>query len=606
MNDPLTLISTRRTPQSEQADPRQEKNAAGGYTFVVDDLARLHRFLTIGSTGGTFYVGEKDHTVENGQLVLDLARTRPLDVVAAVREVSVLGRAPKQNQSLFALAAAAKLGGQEGATAAYAAVPEVVRTASHLFLFVSYAAQFGGWGNGLARAVARWYLDRDPDNLAYQILKYRHRNDTDHAALLRQAHPFRWTLPGPAAADRAVDVAGPSSQEGHRALFDWVLAKKSRGDKSQDRNHNAADHRVRHEVRASGRYRENLPRLVGAFEQIQAATSVAEVIRVIEGNRSVSWEMVPDRFINEPTVWMALLTNGVPMTALIRQLPRLTNIGVIKPLSAWTSLIAEQLTDADRLTKARVHPIAVLIAQRTYASGISPTSDTRWTPNQQIVDALDRAFYAAYGAVEPSDKRTMYALDASYSMTHPVAGVKAPLSCREAAAALMLVSAATSPNNLLTAFTADQWLRDRLEYDGRGLAHFRQARLGTRDLNEHAAITPLAISPRQRLDDVLKVVQGLPWAGTDCSLPMQYALREGLEVDTFVTLTDNETWYGKIHPHQALEQYRRETGIPARLVVVSMTATGSTIADPLDTGTLDIAGFDAAVPNLISDFSRGL
>lgn len=605
MNDPLTLINTRRTPQSEQADPRQAKNAAGGYTFVVDDLARLHRFLTIGSTGGTFYVGEKDHTVENGQLVLDLARARPLDVVAAVREISVFGRAPKQNQSLFALAAAAKLGGQEGATAAYAVVPEVVRTASHLFLFTSYLAQFGGWGNGQARAVARWYLDRDADNLAYQILKYRNRNDTDHAAMLRQSHPFRW-LPKHLPVDDAVEVDGVN-YSGHRALFDWVLSKKSRGHlSSADKNSNAETHAARHRNRVTGTYRPNLPALVSAFERIQAATSTAEVIKVIEGNRSVSWEMVPDRFINEPTVWMALLTNGVPMTALIRQLPRLTNIGVIKPLSAWTALIAEQLTDADRLTKARVHPIAVLIAQRTYASGVSPTSDTRWTPNQQIVDALDRAFYAAYGAVEPSDKRTMYALDASYSMTHPVAGVKAPLSCREAAAALMLVSAATSPNNLLTAFTADQWLRDRLVYDGHGNAHFRQARLGLRDLNEHAAITPLAISPRQRLDDVLKTVQGLPWAGTDCSLPMQYALREGLEVDTFVTLTDNETWYGDIHPHQALEQYRRKTGIPARLVVVSMTANGSTIADPNDPGTLDIAGFDAAVPNLISDFSRGL
>ena len=36
-----------------------------------------------------------------------------------------------------------------------------------------------------------------------------------------------------------------------------------------------------------------------------------------------------------------------------------------------------------------------------------------------------------------------------------------------------------------------------------------------------------------------------------------------------------------------------------------MTVTDFTIADPNDPGTLDIAGFDSAVPNLISDFSRG-
>lgn len=54
--DPLRLISTRRTAQSEPADPRQVTNAAGGYTFTVDDQARLHRFLTLGTGGGTYYV----------------------------------------------------------------------------------------------------------------------------------------------------------------------------------------------------------------------------------------------------------------------------------------------------------------------------------------------------------------------------------------------------------------------------------------------------------------------------------------------------------------------------------------------------------------------
>jgi trove domain protein len=36
-----------------------------------------------------------------------------------------------------------------------------------------------------------------------------------------------------------------------------------------------------------------------------------------------------------------------------------------------------------------------------------------------------------------------------------------------------------------------------------------------------------------------------------------------------------------------------------------MTSTGFSIADPDDAGMLDVAGFDHAVPNLISEFSRG-
>ena len=42
-----------------------------------------------------------------------------------------------------------------------------------------------------------------------------------------------------------------------------------------------------------------------------------------------------------------------------------------------------------------------------------------------------------------------------------------------------------------------------------------------------------------------------------------------------------------------------------RLIVVGLTATNVSIADPNNPAMLDIAGFDAAVPNLIADFSRG-
>ena len=98
----------------------------------------------------------------------------------------------------------------------------------------------------------------------------------------------------------------------------------------------------------------------------------------------------------------------------------------------------------------------------------------------------------------------------------------------------------------------------------------------------------------------------MPVGGTDCALPMLYAAEQGLEVDAFVIYTDNETWAGKIHPHQALRRYRERSGIDARLIVVAMTSTGFSIADPDDAGMLDVVGFDAAVPGLIAGFARGL
>ena len=107
------------------------------------------------------------------------------------------------------------------------------------------------------------------------------------------------------------------------------------------------------------------------------------------------------------------------------------------------------------------------------------------------------------------------------------------------------------------------------------------------------------------MDDALRVTGGLPFGPTDCALPMQWALREGRAVDTFVVYTDNETWHGSEHPHQALPTYRQSTRIPPRLVVAGMPAARLTIADPSDPGMLDGPGFQVPAAQDAHALRRG-
>jgi 60 kDa SS-A/Ro ribonucleoprotein len=521
--DPLTMVSTRQTPQSEQAAPEQVRNSAGGYTFTVDDAARLRRFLVLGTDGGTYYVGAPELTKDNAGVVLEFARNRTAELVSEVVAISTAGRAPKQNPALLALAAACSLGDDEGRKLALDALPLVARTGTHLFLFARYAEQFRGWGRGLRNGVARWYTEKSVDDLAYQAVKYRQREGWSHRDLLRLAHP-------------------DTNDEARKRLFDWVCGRA---------------------VPVDG---------LRVVEGFQRAQNSPKDIPALIAEYPLSWEMLPDEALNQAQTWEALLDKGVPMTALIRQLPRLTRLGLLSPLGSRTKAVVAQLTDAGRLRKARVHPISVLVAQRTYASGQGARGQQTWEPSRPIVDALDKAFYAAYGAVEPSGKRLMLALDVSGSMGWSATGL--PLTAREASAALALVTAATEPTYEIVAF--------------------------------ETRLTPLSISPRQRLDDVIRAVSNRPFGGTDCAQPMLYALKNRLAVDCFCIYTDSETWAGGIHPHQALRQYRERTGIDAKLIVVALTPTQFSIADPNDVGMLDIAGFDTAVPTLITDFARGL
>jgi 60 kDa SS-A/Ro ribonucleoprotein len=77
--------------------------------------------------------------------------------------------------------------------------------------------------------------------------------------------------------------------------------------------------------------------------------------------------------------------------------------------------------------------------------------------------------------------------------------------------------------------------------------------------------------------------------------------QRGLHIDAFVIYTDNETWSGQSHVIEALKRYREKTGIPARLVAVGMTATNYSVVEPSDPLQLNVVGFDAAAPEVISN-----
>jgi 60 kDa SS-A/Ro ribonucleoprotein len=467
--------------------------------------------------------------------------------------VSDEGRAPKNDPALFALAMAAGLGDEATRRKALEALPLVARTGTHLFQFAAFVEGFRGWGRSLRRAVGGWYAAQRVDALAYQAVKYRQRDGVAHRDLLRLAHPASRVSAG----NPTLEVSAE-----HGRLFDWIVR---------------------------GGSTDGLPRLVEGFVRAQAAASPAEAAALVR-EYGLPREALVSEHLTSPEVWEALLEE-MPTTAMIRNLATMTRVGVVEPGSAGTATVVDRLGDAERIRRARVHPIALLAALRTYSSGRGARGRHTWGPVRAVVDALDGAFYTAFGNVEPAGTRLLLALDVSGSMeAGSVAGVPG-LTPRDASAALALVTAATEERYEVVGFFAGR----------HGWKSRTKSQWGWGD----QGLTPLAISPRQRLDDAVKTVSNLPFGGTDCALPMLYARAQEREVDTFVIYTDSETWAGKVHPAQALQDYRAWSGIDARLVVVGMVSNGFSIADPADPGMLDVVGFDTATPQLISDFARG-
>ena len=56
----------------------------------------------------------------------------------------------------------------------------------------------------------------------------------------------------------------------------------------------------------------------------------------------------------------------MPLPALVRNLGKMTAVGLVKPFSEAAESIVRKLNDPALLKRARIHPLAVLIAQKVY------------------------------------------------------------------------------------------------------------------------------------------------------------------------------------------------------------------------------------------------
>ena len=524
-------INLQESHQQEPAfgrEKEQVENSAGGYTFQLDKWDRLKRFLILGTEGGTYYVGEHKLTLDNVKSVIKCIKEDGFKTVRITRDISFSGRAPKNDYAIFVLALIFAYGNANTKQYARSVFNDVVRIGTHLYQFVDYLKKIGaGWGQSKKKAISDWITSKSVDDLAYQFLKYQNRVGWRNVDIIRISHP--------------IPVDDDMSN-----LLAYFAGKKLGTD-------------------------DRLPELVDVYEKIKKVEDVKTVCKLIEDCR-LTREFVPTQFLSCAEVWEAMLPN-LPLTALIRNLGKLTQVEALRPLGDNVDYVCKKLTNDNYIKKSRIHPYSVLNALSTYNAGKGVKGKLTWEPINKISDALEEMFYKSFGNVKPTNRRIVLALDVSGSMTWPLFN-NPHISARVASACMAMVTARTEPNYQFVAFS-------------------------------HRMI-PLNITAKDSFNGVLKKISGLPFGGTDCALPMLWAIKNKINVDAFVVYTDNETWYGKIHPFQALKKYRKFSGIKdAKLVVVGMTSTGFSIADPKDANMMDVVGFDSAAPNLISDFVRG-
>ena len=510
----LKRLSTRRAPQSAPIPgTAQVPNSAGGFAWAVDDWARLRRFLILGSEGGSYYASrvEADARERRGGRALPrapTARARSREIVA------VSDDGPRAEERPGAVRAGD--GGRRSATRRRArrrstrcrgcAAPARTCSSSRRSSRASAA--------GAARCGARSALVR------------------------RRSRRRRARLPGgqvpPARGRVAPRPAAPGAPGGARQRGQpdaRAVATSTRGCSSG----------------SSAAARPTACRaLVEGFARAQAARDAGARRRRSSASTACRARRCRAEHLTSPEVWEALLED-MPMTALDPQpgdddarRPARAGLGTARRRSSRSS------ATRSGIRQARVHPIAVLVALRTYAAGHGGAAGSSGRRSAQIVDALDAAFYTAFENVEPTGKRMLLALDVSGSMA---CGCGRRRAGPDAARCLGGAGAGDGGDR---AALRDRRLLRRQAAAGRPA----RAALDCGDGRPDAAGDQPAAAPgRRRADGVATCRSAARTARCRCCTRSS-AERE---IDTFVVYTDRETWAGDVHPAQALAR------LPARV-----------------------------------------
>lgn len=391
-----------QVPQSQPLNSAQVRNNAGGFTFQLDEMGRLERFLILGADKNSYYVTAEKLSLDNAKNIISIIKSgKGVPCVNKIVEVSVAGRAAKNAPAVFALALVAVFGDEAARLAAFAALPKVCRTATDMFAFVEVLDKNGKWNNAAKRGVANWYLSKSNDQIAYQAVKYQQRNGWSHRDVLRLAH------------------VKPADEQ-MSGLFHWI----------------AKDHARKDGV--------TLPEIIDTFEALKKATKVNEVINLINTRKGVTWEMIPTEFYKSAAVWEALIPT-MGYTALIRKLGQLASTGLLKPMSSSFKMVRDRLEDTQAMKKGRIHPITVLNARAVYQQGKGEKGSLTWDVNNQMKDVLQDAFYGCFDTIEPTGEDYFIGIDCSGSMySFNVPGTS--LTCAEVAAVMAMATMRVEKN----------------------------------------------------------------------------------------------------------------------------------------------------------------
>ena len=527
------------TPQSVKARPEQVFNRAGGAVFQSSIWTNLNRFLTTGITGNMYYAGKHELFAENRNGIYVCMQEDPIKTIDMIADISYEGRAIKNLTCVFALSVAMADPRLEVRRYAYDMMGRVIRIGTDLFALDKF----------MTRKPPIKDVKRPQRGWSHGLRKAIERWYNNHTP-----------------EELAFEVAKYQSRDGgdhlhmirmshlygatpeHNTVIRWVL------DNQEKYPYNVAD----------------LPAILRTKIALSQVTSLEDVLTILRETRAPE-EFIPGEWKKHNEVWVEMLKN-LGTGAIFRNLCNLAHRGALT--AERVKWLVEERLNQRAIERSRMHPIKLLLAYGLYLDGsrYQRNGETQtWTVDRDLKRHFEQCYLWGFKNLVPTGKKIYLALDVSGSM-----GMG---SCYEGVGWL-------TPR-VCSAALANVFLKTEENVTARGFM---------------TGLVDLGLTRDMTLDQTVRKISNLSFGGTDCAQPMLDALKKREFYDTFVVITDNETWAGSCHPFEALQRYRSKINPFAKLAVVAMQPSRFTIADPSDAGMLDISGFDSAVFDVLRNF----
>jgi len=514
-------------------------------TYQIDDWNLLERFIILGSEKSYYNCNNTKYSNVNSlnsldRLIDDCDDDSEIErLIEWIIGISESRRAPKQEFGLFVLSEAAKKN-DKIRKIVFSNISRFCRTFSTLAQFLSFMGKEMSWGRHTKRELSKWFINQSHRELAYQLTKYRNRNGYTPKDLLKLIHinPERISI-------------------NHRQVLEFIVKNKIddsdiwNDEDYYDKYYEEYDYYVK-------RYLENTITM-------KETNDINEAIYLIKEYK-YQWEHIgKQELLKNPFIWETIIDNNIGATAFIRNLSRMIEIGVsIKK-------IINKLEDVEWLRYSHIHPIQLLSAYKILENKNKKENEREYIMNK-ILNQLENSLLETMKYQQKINKRIMVALDVSGSMYCTNCIGNNYISAIDAACTIALTIANTEEEeNLHFVAFSDE-------------------------------IIPINIKKGMNIKDMKNKIEQISYGYTDCSAPFIYALEHGIDVDCIIVITDNETNCNKIPPVDALNEYRHITNINTKLVVMAMSSNNISIADPYDSGMLDISGIDSSAYDVMVNF----